>query len=191
MKKLIVIEGFDRCGKDTLMQDLIKEDLPNTFIYLNDLEGLPKYDKEQNDFLVWLNKFIDTQVKTINKLFDRYDTVIMTRFLMSDEVYSNLFNREHTVIKYLDNLRTDIYIVNFCILFKDYNEYLNRITHIKETIQYSKEDFNKINELYNTELDKPYYHNIKVLCEIVSQTTPKNLLDTFLNIYNYKYDEYI
>ena len=51
--------------------------------------------------------------------------------------------------------------------------------------------FNKINELYNTELNKPYYHNIKVLCEIVSQTTQKNLLDTFLNIYNYKYDEYI
>ena len=191
MKKLIVIEGFDRSGKDTLMYDLIKEDLPNTFIYLNDLEGLPKYDKEQDDFLVWLNKFIDTQVKTINKLFDRYDTVIMTRFFISDEVYSNLFNREHTVIKYLDNLRKDIYIVNFCILFKDYNEYLNRITNIKETIQYSKEDFNKINELYNTELNKPYYHNIKVLCEIVSQTTQKNLLDTFLNIYNYKYDEYI
>ena len=58
MKKLIVIEGFDRSGKDTLMYDLIKEDLPNTFIYLNDLEGLPKYDKEQDDFLVWLNKFI-------------------------------------------------------------------------------------------------------------------------------------
>ena len=191
MKKLIVIEGFDRCGKDTLMYDLIKEDLLNTFIYLNDLEGLPKYDKEQDDFLVWLNKFIDTQIKTINKLFDRYDTVIMTRFFISDEVYSNLFNREHTVIKYLDNLRKDIYIVNFCILFKDYNEYLNRITNIKETIQYSKEDFNKINELYNTELNKPYYHNIKVLCEIVSQTTQKNLLDTFLNIYNYKYDEYI
>ena len=191
MKKLIVIEGFDRSGKDTLMYDLIKEDLPNTFIYLNDLEGLPKYDKEQDDFLVWLNKFIDTQIKTINKLFDRYDTVIMTRFFISDEVYSNLFNREHTVIKYLDNLRKDIYIVNFCILFKDYNEYLNRITNIKETIQYSKEDFNKINELYNTELNKPYYHNIKVLCEIVSQTTQKNLLDTFLNIYNYKYDEYI
>ena len=191
MKKLIVIEGFDRSGKDTLMYDLIKEDLPNTFIYLNDLEGLPKYDKEQDDFLVWLNKFIDTQIKTINKLFDRYDTVIMTRFFISDEVYSNLFNREHTVIKYVDNLRKDIYIVNFCILFKDYNEYLNRITNIKETIQYSKEDFNKINELYNTELNKPYYHNIKVLCEIVSQTTQKNLLDTFLNIYNYKYDEYI
>lgn len=191
MKKLIVIEGFDRCGKDSLMQDLSKENLPNTYIYFNDLEGLPKYDKEQDDFLVWLNKFIDTQVKTINKLFDRYDTVIMTRFFISDEVYSNLFNREHTVIKYLDNLRKDIYIVNFCILFKDYNEYLNRITNIKETIQYSKEDFNKINELYNTELNKPYYHNIKVLCEIVSQTTQKNLLDTFLNIYNYKYDEYI
>lgn len=191
MKKLIVIEGFDRCGKDTLMQDLNKEDLPNTYIYFNDLEGLPKYDKEQDDFLIWLNKFIDTQVKTINKLFDNYDTVIMTRFFISDEVYSNLFNREHTVIKYLDNLRKDIYIVNFCILFKDYNEYLNRINNINEIIQYSKEDFNKINELYNNELNKQHYHNINVLCEIVSKTTQKNLLDTFLNIYNYKYDKYI
>ena len=51
MKKLRVIEGFDRCGKDSLMQDLSKENLPNTYIYFNDLEGLPKYDKEQDDFI--------------------------------------------------------------------------------------------------------------------------------------------
>ena len=115
MKRLIVIEGFDRSGKDTLMKDLFDMNLPNTYIYFNDLEGLPKYDKEQGDFLVWLNNFIYTQINTINELFDKYDTVIMTRLLISDEVYSLLFNREHTCIKYIDNLRKDVTIYNYCI----------------------------------------------------------------------------
>ena len=45
MKRLIVIEGFDRSGKDTLMNDLVNVELPNTYIYLNDLEN---YDFLEN-----------------------------------------------------------------------------------------------------------------------------------------------
>ena len=190
-KKLIVIEGFDRSGKDTLMQDLCKMNLPNTYVYFNNLEGLPSYDKEQDNFLDWLNDFITNQIKTINKLFDKYDTVIMTRFLMSDEVYSNLFNREHTCIKYISDLRKDIYIVNFCILFKDYDEYLDRINNIKEDIQYSKKDFDKICKLYMNELEKSEYHNIKVLCKIESKATKENILENFLSIYNYDFNKYL
>ena len=182
-KKLIIIEGFDRCGKDTLLKDLSNINLPNTYIYFNDLEGLPKYDKEEENFLEWLNKFIQLQINQLNKLFDIYDNVIMTRFIISDEVYSNLFNREHTVIKYINELRKDISINNFCILFKNYNEYLKRINNIKEEIQYSELDFNQINELYRNELNKSNFN--KLLYDIYSDTTKESILENFLTIYNY------
>ena len=191
MKRLIVIEGFDRSGKDTLMKDLFDMNLPNTYIYFNDLEGLPKYDKEQGDFLVWLNNFIYTQINTINELFDKYDTVIMTRLLISDEVYSLLFNREHTCIKYIDNLRKDVTIYNYCMLFNDYEEYINRLKIIKDdNIQYDEHVFNKINLIYTDiieSINKVTYiiNMIGYIFHIFSWTGRDEVLNNFLTLYNY------
>lgn len=185
MKRLIVIEGFDRSGKDTLMKDLYQLNLPNTYIYFNNLEGLPKYDKEQDSFLGWLNKFISTQVETINKLFDSYDTVIMTRFLISDEVYSKLFNREHTCIKYMSRLRKDIEIKNYCILFNDYQEYVQRLNNINDNdIQYNEREFDKINQLYIDVINKLNISSYMIL-HILSDTKPKTILNNFLTVYEY------
>lgn len=154
MKRLIVIEGFDRCGKDTLLEDLEKyckkKYLKEVYVFKNDLEGLPKYDKEQGEFLVWLNKYIEKQVDKLNELFETYDTVVMSRFLISDMVYSELFKREHTVIKYMEKLRPVMYY-NYCMLFRNYDEYLKRLEILGDkVIQYTKEEFDQI---------KQYYHN--------------------------------
>lgn len=184
MKRLIVIEGFDRCGKDTLMNDLYNLSLPNTYIYFNNLEGLPKYNKEQENFLVWLNRFVNTQVNTINELFNKYDTVIMTRLIVSDEVYSTLFNREHTTIKYLKNLREDIELFNYCLLFESYNEYLKRLQILNDlTIQYNENDFNKINNLYKDIIEKlNYKSNINYVKAIDKQ---QDILNNFKLNYGY------
>lgn len=164
MKRLIVIEGFDRSGKDSLMKDLADSNLlPNTWVYFNDLEGLPKYDKEQENFLVWLNRLIQMQVNKLNELFDSYDTIIMTRFIVSDEVYSTLFNREHTVIKYIDQLRKDVQIINYCLLFSTWVDYLKRLEMLEvDEAQYDNKDFYSINKLYkdllsNYEESRIYY----------------------------------
>ena len=177
MKKLIVIEGFDRTGKDTLLKDLYNINLPNTYIYFNDLEDLPDYN-DQDDFLEWLNKFIVTQINMINELFEDYDNIIMTRFIITDEVYSTLFDREHTVLKYLEDLRDDIEIYNYCLLFKDYDEYLKRLKIIKDDdVQYSKEDFDKINNLYK-EILNDYNSYIEY---ITADTSREFILKSFLN----------
>ena len=180
-KKLIVIEGFDRCGKDTLMSDL--SNLNNDFyVYRNDLTGLPKYDKEQEDFLVWLNKFINGQVNDLNELFKTHNTIVMCRLLISDEVYSTLFNREHTTIKYMDKLK-DVEIIHYCLLFKDYNEYCGRLKKIGDDhIQYNYEDFNRINQLYINKLEESnykYYINY-----IYSYSSKRNILEDFYKYYD-------
>lgn len=153
MKRLIVIEGFDRCGKDTLLEDLEKyckqKYLKEVYVFKNDLEGLPKYDKEQGEFLVWLNKYIEKQVNRLNELFETYDTVVMSRFLISDMVYSELFKREHTVIKYMEKLKPVMYY-NYCMLFRNYDEYLKRLEILKDKdIQYTKEEFDQIKQYYH------------------------------------------
>ena len=180
-KKLIVIEGFDRCGKDTLMMDLSKQN-NDFYIYGNDLTGLPKYDKEQEEFLVWLNKFIDKQVNDLNELFKTYDTIVMCRLLVSDEVYSTLFNREHTTIKYMDQLK-DVEIIHYCLLFNDYDEYINRLKKIGDNIiQYDENYFNMINQLYIDTLNNlNYKYHINY---IYSYTSQRNVLGDFYKYYD-------
>jgi len=183
-KKLIVIEGFDRAGKDTLLDDLESFQNNNLYIYRNDLTGLPKYNKEQNNFIEWLNKFIDTQINQLNKLFNKYDIVIMTRLIISDEVYSTLFNREHTTIKYIKNLRKDVESFNYCILFDNYKEYVQRLKNIGDNdIQYNERDFEKINQLYKLKSQElPYSFNINY---VFGNTNKIEVLNNFLQYINY------
>jgi len=180
-KKLIVIEGFDRCGKDTLISDLSKQN-NDFYVYGNNLTGLPKYDKEQEEFLVWLNKFINKQVNDLNELFKTYDTIVMCRLLISDEVYSTLFNREHTTIKYMNKLK-DVEIINYCLLFNDYDEYLKRLIKIGDhDIQYNREEFEAINQLYKTILNSlTYKYHINY---IYSCNSRRNILEDFYTYYD-------
>ena len=180
-KKLIVIEGFDRSGKDTLLQDLKNYIKDNSIcIYENDLTGLPSYSKEQGKFIDWLNKFIDKQTDDLIKLFETYDTVIMVRLIVSDEVYSHEFKRERTTIKYMNKL-DGIEINNYCILFKNFSEYSKRINRLGFDLQYHKQEFDDINKLYNDVLENiGYKYNINY---IKNWTTPEEILSDFINIY--------
>ena len=178
-KNLFVIEGFDRAGKDTLMNDLSKLNLNNTYVLKNDLTGLPKYDKEQGDFLIWLDRFISNFINEINEAFKKYDNVIVTRLIISDEVYSNLFNRKHTVINHINKLNKNVEIYNYCLLFSNYEEYLKRVNKIGANIQYLEYEFNKINDLYINELKKQK----GIICFIYGNDLPSKILTSFLDYY--------
>ena len=176
MKKLIVVEGFDRCGKDTLLEDIEKNDI---FVFRNDLAGLPKYDKEQDDFLKWLDSFIEFQVNHLNELFKTHDKIVLTRFIISDEVYSTLFNRKHTVMNYLHKLDKQVEIHNYCLLFYSYNEYLKRLDMLGEQTQYNEKDFNEINGLYERLMNEIGFGN-KVK-HVFASDTREDIKKDFLN----------
>ena len=106
----------------------------------------------------------------------------MVRLVISDEVYSKLFNREHTTIKYMNKLK-DVQIFNYCILFKNYNEYLDRLSKIMDgKIQYNQEDFDNLNNLYKEVLDESNY-NYQIYY-ILSDTTRKDIVNNFLTFYD-------
>jgi len=182
-KRLIVVEGFDRAGKDSLLDDLekISSLMPKTVVMRNNLEGMPKYDKEQDDFLSWLDKFIDAQIEEIEKLAMQNDTIIMARFLISDEVYSTLFNRKHTVKPKLSKLPVGMEVHNYIILFESYKEYIDRIKMVEGNeyvAQYSEDEFNELNHLYCSNINAEC--NADKLVFLKASTTRLSLLVDFI-----------
>lgn len=170
VKRLICIEGFDRIGKDTLL-DMIKErnTSENIYVYRSEPKNLPNYESKK-EFTKWLDNYIRCQVMDLNSLFNHYDTIIMGRFVLSDIVYSEVFDRQQVTLPIVrDHLRLDVNIINFITKWESYTEYLSRLVDINEEPQYNTKEFNKINDAF-----KPMHGNDE--CVEVSHDDSKEAL---------------
>ena len=81
----------------------------------------------------------------------------MTRFLVSDNTYSEMFGREHI----LENLVTEekllddgVELKTFLLLWKNYDEYLKRVKASNSKVEYTKEEFKKVQKLMLKEARK-------------------------------------
>lgn len=148
-KKLIVIDGFDRTGKDTLLKFKSEHLKDKEYVYFNDLTGKPSY-KDKENYLVWLNNFLTKQRNDLVDLSFNYDTVYMVRLDLCDKVYSKLFNREYTAGKYFGYVHKRYDVKNFVLLWKNYAEYMKRLERLGDKdIEYNLQNFEKIQKLYN------------------------------------------
>lgn len=150
MKTLIAIEGNDRTGKDTILkrlpsrniaildQDAIRAEVPN----INDY-------KDQEKFKAFLEEFIKRVSLMLNKAFKEHDVVALTRWSLSDKVFSEIFNRvpltEYVTSKYLEY---PVVVKNFIMLWSNYDEYKKRLKMIGEEEQYSEEVLISINSKF-------------------------------------------
>ena len=182
-KKLIVIEGFDRCGKDTLMTDFYELTMAQT--YFN--EG--KKDQQVYFDIFFRKNPFDGGYTMSGGLEETIDFIKNFKFgeeeidyLKSLGVFSTLFNREHTTIKYMDKLK-DVEIIHYCLLFNDYDEYLNRLIKIGDSnVQYNKDEFNSINQLYIDILNSlNYKYHINY---VYSYNSRRNILENFYKYYD-------
>lgn len=157
-RRLICIEGFDRAGKDTLLRrasvdwckDVIFYEQPqveDTGFDYRDSEGFSKY----------LKKHFARVVSDLNDLLSKPRCVMMTRFLVSDNTYSEMFGREHI----LENLVTEekllddgVELKTFLLLWKNYDEYLKRVKASNSKVEYTKEEFKKVQKLMLKEARK-------------------------------------
>ena len=108
--------------------------------------------------------------------------ILLSRLWISDNVYSDLFGRNHIVEKYFkDKFKDKFNIKTFILLWENFDNYITRLQNINENIEYEVDEFNHTIELYKkygTEQDKFL---------IIENTTSKNnILNNFItNILNH------
>lgn len=147
-KKLIVLDGDDRVGKDTALRQIEKYLISKEAVYYNDLTGKPDYH-DKHKYKAWLEKFLKKQAQDLDQLFKTNDIVYMVRLDLCDKVYSELFNRPVVAPKFFKHIRSYVHIHNYVMLWKNYAEYLQRLAMANDSnIEYTKEEMEKIHSLY-------------------------------------------
>lgn len=157
-RRLICIEGFDRTGKDTLLKracidwcrDMIMYDQPQV-----EDTGFDYRDSEA--FSRYLKKHFEEVVSDLKDLLGKPRSVMMTRFLVSDNTYSEMFGREHLLeneVKDKKLLESGIELKTFLLLWKNYDEYLKRVKASNSRVEYTEEEFLKVQKLMADEAEK-------------------------------------
>ena len=177
-KKLFILEGFDRIGKDTALLELKNKfkDNKKLLVYIQDPNRkVPDY-RDNEAFRSWLVNYLDNQSNELIKYSEKYNKIIMCRFFISDYVYSTLFNRENTAELYRERLEEYFEIHNIILLWHSYKDYLKRCAKTKSNIEYTIEEFDKIQTLY----EEKHTDNDLFLYFDNSDNTGKFLSDTVI-----------
>lgn len=178
-KELIVIDGMDRAGKDTCLNELYNIiDRNKEYCYFTRIEKKQDYTNKKT-FRKFLKRFLKKQKRDIEKLFKKYDRIYISRFDMSDNVFSTLFNRKRIAEKIFKSLHYKYSIKYYILVFKSFNEYLKRLNLINEKeVQYNKKDFNKIKKLFEKEVS--LYNGKATLYKVTSDTNKSKLADNII-----------
>ena len=136
MYKLICIEGFDRIGKDYLVDRLgIKR--KKLKIY-NKKSKAPDYRGNPHVFENWIQQHLINQLKEITEL---RSNVLKIRYFTSEYVYSTLFNRKTIVDQIFNDINGNFEISQYIMLFRDYNEYFTRCIDLNSEPEYEEGEF--------------------------------------------------
>lgn len=180
--RLIILEGFDRTGKDHLLNTFHQRHANDSDYraYFQVIpEDMPKYREEPEAFRQFLIKHIGKQVDDlVNFKNNGIKVQMLVRLLLTDAVYSTLFSREEVVNRFHQKVFDNFNVENNIFLFKDYNEYLKRLQIIGDTtIEYQEGEFYKVNQLY---LDKAKYFETIGATTKVFWLNGEDFLDQFI-----------
>ena len=178
--RLIVIEGHDRTGKGEIMSKLPFDDYltyeqPESEAQDTDFKNPEKF---KSFMLKWIRKVLD-DLYTMSKLNGTDRPIVMTRLLLTDNVFADLFGREHVVEKYFgQEIETNFDITNYIMLFRNYEEYKDRISKINGTVDFTEEEFNQIAKSYNE------YKNVKDIVKLIdADDTKEEEYDDFVSTF--------
>lgn len=82
---------------------------------------------------------------------------MMTRFLVSDNTYSEMFGRKHIledIVNEANLLGNGVEFKTFLLLWKNYDEYLKRVKASGSKVEYTEEEFKKVQKLMLKEARK-------------------------------------
>ncbi|MCH5167412.1 MAG: hypothetical protein J1F35_05905 [Erysipelotrichales bacterium] len=187
--KLIVIDGQDRTGKDTLLNDIIKNHPENYIIYYQTTCDDAKVDyRDKVAFTKHQKKLIEKVFNDIKKLKEENPNknIVCMRLWISDEVYSDMFDREHVTIQYKEEFEKIFgkeNILYFVFLWKSFNDFVSRMQNIKDNHglnEYSEEEFQKVKKLF-VKYSEKYSTKIYYIENETSQRQLFNYINTYLH----------
>lgn len=154
-RRLICIEGFDRIGKDTLLHRVGADWYRKVIVYEQpQVEDVGVDYRDSVAFSKYLESHFSRVVADLKDLLKKPRCIMMTRFLVSDNTYSNLFRREHILQKIVDEnnlLDEKVKFKVFLLLWKNYDEYLKRVHSTNGRVEYVEEEFQKIQNMMRNE----------------------------------------
>lgn len=139
--KLIILEGPDKVGKDTILKNFSNKKI---YKYIQN-NNPPDYRNDFRKFEKWLNNFLKNQSK---ELINLNQNIIMARLFTSDYVYSTLFSRLSIIDEIYNTLSLNFDIHQIIILYKSYVQYIKRYYLSSEEVEYTENEFNKIQSLF-------------------------------------------
>lgn len=175
--KLICIEGHDRTGKETLMNML---DFNDFLIYKqksSEEEGVDYKDPEKYEEFVrnHVRKVLD-DLYTMSKLNGTDRPIVLTRLWLSDNVFADLFGRNHVVEKYfLREIEANFDVTNYIMLWRNYEEYETRVKMINDTLDFTQKEFDDIVSNFNQ-----YKKSTDYIRLIDATDTPEDIYDDFI-----------
>lgn len=178
-KRLICIEGFDRTGKDTLLKRSAVDWQRKVIMYEQpQVEEVGIDYRDSEGFSKYLKEHFEVVVSDLEELLSKPRCIMMTRFLVSDNTYSEMFGREHLLEKEVQAknlLKPDVEFKTFLLLWKDYSEYLRRVEASGSRIEYSEDEFIKVQNLMRNETMKLGGE----ILEITHETTKDEIFTKF------------
>ena len=178
--RLIVMEGHDRTGKDTLMSMLKFEDFlvykqPETEAQDTDYKNPEKFEA----FMVkWIRKVLD-DLYTMTKLNGTDRPIVMSRLWLTDNVFADIYGREHVVEKYfLREIEANFDVTNYILLWREYDEYVKRMKKIGGTVDFTPQEFDDIVSGFS-QYKKADDEVVLVDCDDTKETIYNDFMSTF------------
>lgn len=176
---LNIIEGFDRIGKDSFLSNLSTKVYKNGAVYIQHPVNLPSYRKEPEEFVKWLKIYLEKQANDLIKL-SNYPAVTMTRLFVSDAVYGHLFDRKPVAEHVRRRLSRYFDFNSISLIWKDFPNYIQRCEFVNEELEYSEEEFERIQNLYRIETKK------ENIIEVEHSMSREDLYDELTTLLKFK-----
>lgn len=173
---LIDIEGFDRVGKDTLLNNL--SNLPGLEIYRQPpVESFGVDYRDTKRFEPILREHFKKVISDLQK-FDGSKPVILSRFLLSDNVYSHMFIRERILEQEFNKVKDKFKLTTVLLLWDSFNDYVERVKASGSVLEYEEDEFKYIQHYFERYLEGDY-----AILNVKHSDTEQDVFNRFLNLH--------
>ena len=138
--------------------------------------------KNPQKFEEWIRKTIRKvldDLYTMSKLNGTNRPIVMDRLLLTDNVFADLFDREHVVEKYFGReIEANFKLTNYIMLWRNPEEYKDRVNLLKENQDFTEKEIDNILSLFNE------YKKSDDIVKLIDNTdTPEDILDDFVSTF--------